>query len=269
MNGLITPAAFADRIDDVRIADVRWYLGEPNKGHEEYHAGHIPGAVFVSLEDHLSAPAGPGRHPLPSRDEFAATMGRLGFGDDDFIVAYDDRGGAVAARLWWMLRDIGHDAVAILDGGLPGWIASGGSLSTGHPSPTSTAMTVRASSTRSIDRAALSERIGSVKLLDVRAPERFRGDDEPIDPVGGHIPTALNSPITDNLDDLGAFLGVDELRARYSGLEGEEVVVYCGSGVTACHSILAMKLAGLPEPILYPGSWSDWSTAGMPVATGP
>lgn len=255
----------------IGVADVRWYLDEPTRGHYAYHAGHLPGAIYVNLEIHLSAPAGPGRHPLPDRDEFAATMQRIGFGDEQLIVAYDDQGGAIASRLWWMLRYIGHREVRVLDGGIQAWVAAGHALDTHPTAPEPGAMTVRTAATRLIDRADLASRLGEVTLLDARASERYRGEEEPIDPVAGHIPTAYSAPLTENLASDDSFLTAAGLAERFAALrvsEDTETVVYCGSGVTACHNALAMVRAGLPEPTLYAGSWSDWSTAGLPVAVG-
>jgi thiosulfate/3-mercaptopyruvate sulfurtransferase len=262
-------AALLD-IGEAKVADTRWYLGEPERGREAYDEGHISGAVYVNLEKHMSGEHGPGRHPLPSRSNFAATMGMLGFGDDDLVVAYDDRGGAIAARLWWILRDIGHHEVRVLDGGLPAWVSAGHLVDTTPPSPEPSTMTVKPSMTRTIDREALAESLGEITLVDARSMERYRGDEEPLDPIAGHIPTAVNVPYTENVDTEGHFLPARMLSARYRsvGARGPDTVVYCGSGVTACHSALAMVAAGLEEPILYPGSWSDWSTADMPVATG-
>lgn len=256
---------------DVALADVRWYLTEPERGRAEYQRGHLPGAVFVDLDGHLTTHPGPGRHPLPSRETFAATMGALGFGDDRFVVAYDDVGGAVAARLWWMLRDIGHEHTAVLDGGIQAWRDAGRDLVTTTPTITRRSMTVRSPLTRSIDRVELAERLGTVTLIDARAAERYRGELEPIDPVAGHIPTARNVPQSENLATEMRLLPPRMLSARYQAAgvrPGVDTVVYCGSGVNACLDILAMKVAGLPEPLLYPGSWSDWSTAGMTAETG-
>lgn len=271
MNPLVTAAEVAARIGDLalRIVDVRWYLGEPDRGRAEYAAGHLPGAVFADLETDLAAHPGPGRQPLPDRAVFAATMGRLGIGDEHLVIAVDDRAGAIAARLWWMLRDIGHEAVRVLDGGIPAWVAAGGTLTTGIPHHPAATMTVRPGSTRSMDREAVLAGLGRITLLDARDPARYRGDEEPIDPVAGHIPTARSMPLTGNVGPDGRFLSPEALAARYAAVaDHPEVVAYCGSGVTACHDILAMRLAGLPEPMLYPGSWSDWAGSGFPVATG-
>jgi thiosulfate/3-mercaptopyruvate sulfurtransferase len=256
--------------DPVVFADVRWYLGEPERGHAAYEIGHIPGAVYIDLEAHLSSSDGPGRHPLPVREEFAARLSRLGIGDGDTVVAYDDRGGAVAARLWWMLRDIGHEAF-VLDGGIQAWSAAGHTLAAGVESRDPAHLTVRQGPTREIDREGLRRQLGEVALLDARAPERYRGEEEPVDPVAGHIPTAMSADLNLNLDEDLRFRSAGVLRARFGSLgatPGRDTVVYCGSGVTACHNALALVRAGFPEPILYPGSWSDWCTSGGEVATG-
>ena len=255
----------------IGIADVRWYLDEPTHGHYAYHAGHIPGAVYVNLDVHLSDSVGAGRHPLPTREAFAATMEGIGFGQEQLIVAYDDRGGAIAARLWWMLRDIGHDNVRVLDGGIAAWQAAGQAIDTELPTRDPAPMPVRPSATRQLDRDELGSRLGTVTLLDARDPERYRGEEEPVDPVAGHIPTARSASMTDNLAGDETFLGAERLRERFTRLGVEpdrDTVVYCGSGVTACHNALAMVRAGLPEPILYPGSWSDWSATSGAVALG-
>jgi thiosulfate/3-mercaptopyruvate sulfurtransferase len=254
------------------LADVRWYLGEPERGRSEYETAHIPGAVFVDLDTALSAEIGPGRHPLPTREAFAAAVGDLGMGGDDLVVAYDDFGGAIAARLWWMLRDIGHERVQVLDGGISAWLADGHLTDSGTVTRPPAAMPIGTSTTRQIDRTELRDRLGNVTLLDARAPERYRGEGESVDPVGGHIPTAISASMTDNLSPDGTFLDPESLRRRFDNLgvtAHRETVVYCGSGVTACHDALAVMRAGLPEPALYPGSWSDWSTAGEAVAIGP
>ncbi len=270
---LISVSDLAERLSDpmVRIADTRWYLGEPTKGREEYDAGHIPGAIYIDLDRHLSGHGGPGRHPLPPPSVLGGTLGRHGVGDEHLVVAYDDRGGAVAARMWWMLREIGHASVKVLDGGLQAWIDAGHELDTVEPITGPADLTVRPPLTRTIERASVLSRLGSLVLLDSRAPERYRGDEEPIDPVAGHIPTALSAPLDMNLAEDGRFLPPEALAERYRelGADADQVVAYCGSGVNACHTILATAVAGLPEPMLYAGSWSDWSTAGLAVATGP
>jgi thiosulfate/3-mercaptopyruvate sulfurtransferase len=287
---LISPEALAERLSDpaVRVADVRWYLGRPGDGRRAYEAGHIPGAVFLDLDVDLVAPTGPGRHPLPDPGAFAQRLEAAGIGDEHLVVAYDDVGGWVAARLWWMLDDLGHRSAAVLDGGFPAWVSAGlpvspevaarspgdaaGGSAGGSAGGTGARLTLATRWGRVIDRDRLRARLRSVVLLDARAGPRYRGEVEPIDPIAGHIPTAQNAPTDGNLGRDGRFLPAAELRTRFDRLgvtaRGADVVTYCGSGVSACHNALAMRLAGLPDPILYPGSWSDWSTAGFPVATG-
>jgi thiosulfate/3-mercaptopyruvate sulfurtransferase len=274
---------------DLRVVDVRWYLGQPRgSGRAAYDAGHIPGAIHLDLDTDLVAPQGPGRHPLPDPDTFARTLAANGIGDGDVIVAYDDVGGWVAARLWWMLDDLGFGAngrggALVLDGGLSAWVAAGGSLTKDIPSPPITGIHLASEWRRVIDRVALKRDLGRVLLLDARGAPRYRGEIEPIDPKPGHIPTALNAPTDGNLGSDGRFLPADELAVRFEELRvgartagmplaadpGASVVTSCGSGVSACHNALAMRIVGLPDPILYPGSYSDWSTGGEAVATGP
>ena len=252
----------------VVVADVRWYL-DGRSGRAAYEAGHLPGAVFVDLDRWLARPGAPeeGRHPLPAPEVFAAGMSELGIADDGVVVAYDDQGGVIAARLVWLLRVTGHDA-ALLDGGLSG---SAGPLSTEpvHPQPT-----VFTPSPWPQERLAdLDDATApGATVLDARAPDRYRGEHEPIDPRAGHIPGAVNVPCRENLDPTGRFLPVDLLRERLrtAGVQaGADVVSYCGSGVTACHNLLALELAGLGQGRLYAGSWSAYSnTPGRPVATG-
>jgi thiosulfate/3-mercaptopyruvate sulfurtransferase len=266
---LISPEALLARIGDpsLRIADVRWWLTDPGKGRRDYLDAHIPGAVFVDVDTDLVGSSGPGRHPLPSPAAFTARMAALGFADDTGIVAYDDAGGSIAARLWWMLDDLGHRSVVVLDGGLPAWVAAGGPVTREVPPPRQGRLSLGDSWTRTIDREGLVGRLGGIALIDARAPERYRGEVEPIDPVPGHIPTAINRPTAGNLGADGRFLDPAVLRPIYGPL-GDEVVTSCGSGITGCHAALAMRVAGLPAPLLYPGSFSDWSRADMPVATG-
>lgn len=266
---LIDPETLLVRLGDpdLRIADVRWWLTEPAKGRRDYDAAHLPGAVFVDLDTDLTARTGPGRHPLPDPVVFAARMAELGFDDGSEIVAYDDAGGTIASRLWWMLDDLGHGRVRVLDGGLAAWTTIGGPLTDAVPVRTAGRLRLRDRWTRTIDRDALAARLGSVALIDARALERYRGDLEPVDAAPGHIPTARSRPTAGNLGLDGRFLDPEVLRARFVGLGGD-VVTYCGSGVNACHNSLAMRVAGLADPLLYPGSYSDWVGTGMPIATG-
>ena len=258
----------------VRIVDCRWVLGTPGAGRSAYDAGHLPGAIHLDLDADLSDEAGfgsPGRHPLPSPAAFADRLGRAGIGDADLVVAYDDVGGWIAARLWWMLDTLGHAEVAVLDGGIAAWTAAGGELTTDEPEWPASSLHLAGGWSGVISREDLKERLGDVVLLDARAAARYRGDVEPVDPVPGHIPTAINAPVDGNLVD-GRFRPPDELRARFAALGADgrsgPVVTSCGSGTSALHHAIAMRLAGLPDPILYVGSYSDWSRSGERVMTG-
>jgi thiosulfate/3-mercaptopyruvate sulfurtransferase len=248
-------------------------LLDPAHGPRAYAAGHLPGAVFIDLPTVLAAPRakGPGRHPLPSPAKFAADLAALGIGDEHMVVAYDDTAGVAAARLWWMLRDLGHDAVGLLDGGIAAWVAAGGTLETTVPAHARATLRLADRWRATIDRVSLRDRLGRVTLLDARARERYRGDSEPIDPVAGHIPTARSLPAASLVDVDGHLLEPTVVRERFAsvGADGPApVVVSCGSGVTATQLAFAMHVAGLPDPILYEGSYSDWSGAGWPVVTG-
>lgn len=269
---ILAPADLLARLDDpaIRLVDTRWYLGRPGDGRRVYEAGHLPGAIFLDLDTDLSAPSGPGRHPLPDAVDFGQRLAALGIGAEHLVVAYDDAGGGVAARLWWMLDDLGHERATVLDGGLAGWLAAGGELTTEPACWPPARLRLRESWARTIDCDELRSRLGRVTLLDARAPERYRGEVEPVDPVAGHIPTALNAPLSGNLDAGGRFRPRRELTERFRalGVADGPVVTSCGSGTNACQNALAMRLAGLPAPLLYPGSFSDWSRAGLPVATG-
>ncbi|OJF15562.1 sulfurtransferase [Couchioplanes caeruleus] len=257
----------AERGDGVVLADVRWYL-DGRSGRQAYENGHLPGAVFVDLDRWLARPASPadGRHPLPDPEVFAEGMAAAGIGDGDTVVAYDDAGGVVAARLVWMLRATGHDA-ALLDGGLT---AYEGPLVSGPAGRTPAVFTPRPwPGDRLADLEATAG--GDAVVLDARDRERFRGDAEPVDPRAGHIPGARNLPCRENVDERGRFLSVPELRERFAAVglrDGSDVVSYCGSGVTACHNLLAMEHAGLGIGRLYPGSWSQYSATDRPAATG-
>ena len=256
----------------VRVVDTRWYLGEPGKGRRGYERGHIPEALFLDLDDDLVAPTGPGRHPLPDRAHFAALLGRIGIGNRHRVVVYDQGPGAIAVRLWWMLRDLGHSRASILDGGFAEWTARGRPTTTEVRRLPPTTFEVGDTRTFTIDRHALRSRLGKVQVIDARPPERYRGNIEPVDPVAGHIPTSISAPTDGNVGADGRFKSPQELAEHFQkmGLDpGVPIVSSCGSGVTACHNILALRLAGFPEAILYPGSWSDWSSSGFPAVTGP
>lgn len=260
-------------LDAMVPVDCRWVLASPPAGREAYLAGHLPGAIYMSLDDDLSdmTVEDAGRHPLPSKPDFAATLGRAGIGNTTTVVAYDDAGGAIASRLWWMLRWMGHADVLVLDGGIQAWTAAGLPLEEGPTERTATTFRIGETTMPVAEMEDVALRTSSTVLLDARGGERFRGDVEPIDPVAGHIPGAVNAPYARNLQD-GRFRPTSELHARFAALgvaEGTETIIYCGSGVTACHDVLAMEAAGLGTATLYPGSWSQWSGAGGEVETGP
>jgi len=266
---------------DLLVVDCRWVLGKPGEGRAAFESGHIPGAIHLDLDADLADPGGfgaPGRHPLPLPEAFAARLGTVGISDDTFVVAYDDAGGWIASRLWWMLDNLGHDApgrggVAVLDGGWKAWLAAGLPASEAvTPARPPATLHLRDRWTGVIERDELRDRLGDVVLLDARAAVRYRGETEPIDPVAGHIPTAVSAPWDADVGPDGRLLSRDSLRERLAalGLGGERVVVTsCGSGTSATLRILAARFAGLPEPILYVGSYSDWSRSGYPVSTGP
>lgn len=267
----IVSPSFARNLGDAVVCDVRWSLAGGAR-RDLYEAGHVPGAVFVDLDRDLSSAPGPGsgRHPLPEPGDFAAAMSRLGIGDGSTVVAYDDGGGGVAARLVWMLRALGEEA-ALLDGGPEAW---DGPLETGSVDRQPADFTVRPWPQDRLADADLVDRLrdeASAVLIDVRDEERYRGEHEPVDATAGHIPGARNAPWRGNLTPTGRFLAPDELRRRYArfDVESKETIVHCGSGVTACHTALALEAAGLPAPRVYVGSWSGWSTSDRPVATGP
>lgn len=246
------------------VADVRHYL-DGRSGHDAYLAGHLPGAVFVAMDEALADPAAPdrGRHPLPDPQRFADAMGALGIGDDTTVVAYDDAGGAMAGRLVWLLRMVGRDA-ALLDGGLGAYPDS---LSTEVPSPTPAQFAATPWPDDAL--ATIDDAAAGGTVIDARAPERYRGDVEPMDGRAGHIPGARNHPFTANLDDTGRFLTPAQLRAQFSEItSAEDVIVYCGSGITACHNLIALERAGLGRGRLYPGSWSHYSATQRPIAKG-
>ncbi len=251
------------------VLDVRWSPTPPLPA-DRYAAGHLPGAVFVDLDRDLSAPPGRrGRHPLPGPAALQETLRRLGVLADGDVVVYDDAGGTTSARAWWLLRWAGHGRVRLLDGGLAAWTAAGGALSTDPVVPPPGAVEVRPGGMPVADLAAVESGLAGT-LLDARASERFRGEAEPIDPVAGHIPGALNAPTLDNLGSDETFRPPADLRERFAAIgitDRSPVTAYCGSGVTAAHAVLALELAGI-RATLYPGSWSEWiADPRRPVAT--
>lgn len=269
---LITPRRLAGLDEPVVLLDVRWQLGGP-PGLDEFLQGHIPGASYVDLETELADPPGPrGRHPLPDRARFEAAMRRCGVRSDVLVVAYDAVGGTSAARAWWLLCYHGHPRVSVLDGGWQAWVADVGTVEEGHSSvePGDFVAEPGGMAVLDADQAARVAREGA--LVDARAAERFRGEVEPIDPVAGHVPGAVNVPTAQNLGPDGRFKDARSLTAVYetAGVRpGRALGVYCGSGVTAAHDVLALEALGL-DAALYTGSWSEWVHDGSrPVETGP
>ena len=273
---LVSSPWLRERLDDpgVRVVDCRYRLGEPGAGEALWREGHIPGAAFMDLDRELAAEPGErGRHPLPEPARFETAARRAGIGPGTHVIAYDEAAEGGAARLWWLLRHFGHDRVSVLDGGLRAWREEGGPLEAG-PTPgragsTATPFTARprASDTREAAELAAAPPSPERLLLDGRAPERYRGEVEPIDAVAGHIPAAANVPFAELAPD-GRFLAPGELRTRFEAVgaaPGRELVAYCGSGVTACVLLLAAEVAGLDAGRLYPGSWSEWCGRGLAV----
>jgi thiosulfate/3-mercaptopyruvate sulfurtransferase len=261
------------------IVDCRHDLVNLSAGREGYAAAHLPNAVFADMETELSGPkrgadgAFRGRHPLPGRDAFIETLRGWGVNDDTQVVAYDAHGGMFAARLWWMLRWVGHEAVAVLDGGMAAWQALGLPLTAEVPAKARGTIGARSPlvSTVSADEVLANIASGERTVVDARAADRFRGENETIDPVGGHIPGAKNRFFKDNLQADGRFKDAQQLKADFGGIVGDpaRAIMQCGSGVTACHNLLALEVAGMPGAALYPGSWSEWcADPKRPVATG-
>lgn len=277
---LVTPEELAEHLNDPQwaIVDCRFSLDDKERGRQEYLRGHIPGAVYAHLEQHLSGPVIPrqsGRHPLPNVEAAAVVFSNLGIERGVQVVAYDDKDGSYAARVWWMLRWLGHTRSAVLDGGWQAWQAGGFPVHSGEEKREPRHFFPRV-------RAAMLADAGDVenirldpawRLVDARLPERYRGETEPIDPVAGHIPGAVNFPYVQTVDASGRLLRKQELRERFrrllAGVPPERTIFYCGSGVTAAQAVLAFVHSGLGEPRLYPGSWSEWIASGdRPVATG-
>ena len=259
------------------LIDASFDLADVEAGERTWREGHVPGSLYLHLDRDLSGPktGQNGRHPLPARNVFAATLGRCGITPQTQVIAFDQQSGMYAARLWWMLRWMGHSAAAVLDGGVAAWVAAGGALVTQHSAAAATPpYPKRPALGATISADALAARLGRVRLIDARAGERFRGEVEPLDSAAGHIPGALNRFFKDNLDaSSGRFKPAEQLRAEFAPLLGPagaaEVVHQCGSGVTACHNLLAMEHAGLAGSVLYAGSWSEWSSnPARPVARG-
>jgi len=268
---LISAGDLARVLADVTTVDVRYQMGGPG-GPGLYAEGHIPGAAYVDMDSALADPPGPrGRHPLPDVSTFEAAMRRAGVSSDRPVVVYDDWGGRAAARCWWLLRFHGHPDVRVLDGGLTAWQRAGRAVETGTVSADHGAFRADPGHLPVIEADDMLGFAATHTLVDARAPERFRGEVEPIDPVAGHIPGAVNVPTGANLGEDGSFRAAEDLRAVYGKVlrsAGDEVAAYCGSGVTATHSVLALAVAGI-DAALYSGSWSEWiADPSRPVETG-
>jgi thiosulfate/3-mercaptopyruvate sulfurtransferase len=275
---LISAAALGALLDapGLIVVDCRFDLANPGYGPDAYAAGHVPGALFSPMEHDLAAPrtAGTGRHPLPSAQQFAAVLGRWGFTDASHVIGYDQASGAWASRLWWMLRARGHRHVQVLDGGWAAWLAAGGPVSTTLPEVVPSTVAPRPFA-GAVDAGQVAAGVadGHFALIDARAADRFQGRNETIDPVAGHVPGAINHPYSANLDAQQRWLTAEELRQRWAPTlaraQGKPLVAMCGSGVTACHNLLALEHAGITGAKLYPGSWSEWSSdPDRPVGKG-
>lgn len=279
---LVSATQLQQLLDDrqpVLVMDCSFDLMNPAAGRQQYEAQHIPGAVYVDLDEHLSDKTGSdrasgGRHPLPSRETFARRLQALGLDPGMQVVVMDRQGANYCGRLWWMLKWCGHEAVAVLDGGLAAWQAAGGALDQGpSPRPATGRFELRPALATTLGAQDIARRLGQpdLTLIDARAAARFRGEVEPLDPVAGHIPGALNRPFADNIGPDGRFKPADELRADFqrllAGRDPASVVHHCGSGVSAIPNLLAMEIAGLGRSALFPGSWSEWChTPGLPCA---
>ena len=274
---LVSGALLADHLSDPgwRVFDCRHQLNDPEAGARAYAAGHLPGASFLHLDRDLSGPmnGSNGRHPLPDPLLLAARLGAAGVSPETQVVAYDDSGGMIAGRLWWLLRWLGHEHVAVLDGGIDRWSAEGRPLTTELPEVVATTFAgAPREGVASTQEVLADVQHGQFCLIDARSPDRFRGENETLDPVGGHIPGARNRFFRDNLDSDGCFRPAAELRREFlallAGIEPQKAVMSCGSGVTACHNLLAMEIAGLSGARLYAGSWSEWcSDPSRPVVS--
>ncbi|MDD5240403.1 MAG: sulfurtransferase [Sulfuricella sp.] len=276
---LVSAELLAQHLDDPDwiIFDCRFTLTDPEAGLRAYRHSHIPGARYAHLDSDLSSAVTPssGRHPLPDPQLLAEKLGQWGVNETRQVVVYDDSFGSMAVRMWWLLRWLGHDAVALLDGGLPGWMRQKLPVSTDSPKITPTRFTPRLQNTAWVDVAEVeqSRQNENRLVLDARPEDRFSGEREALDKVAGHIPGAINWTFEENIDFDGTYLPAEELREAYlkllHGIAPEQVIHTCGSGVTACHNILAMEIAGLPGSKLYPGSWSEWiADPTRPIATG-
>lgn len=265
MNGstLVSTGELEKNLSRWRVFDCRHDLGQPDLGEQQYGEGHIPGALFAHLDRDLSGrkTGRNGRHPLPDPQDFEKWLEKTGLTPKDQAVCYDAGNGSMAARLWWMLRWIGHENVAVLDGGLAKWTKEGRPLTIAVPLFTPLNYPIKLREDLAVDAGTIEKNLRKLFLLDARAPARYRGEQEPIDPVAGRIPGASNRFNSENLSAQGTFKSAAELKKEFEAILGgrSEVVHYCGSGVSACHNLLAMEIAGLKGGKLYPGSWSEWS----------
>lgn len=280
VSALVTTDWLAEHVGDadVRVADARWSLLEAGKGRAAYESAHVPGARFLDVDVDLASPRGqgPGRHPLPTAERFAAAMSRAGVDEATHVVAYDFGDGSIAARVWWLLRHFGHERASLLDGGWARWSAEGRPTESGMPAIAPAAFVARARSGDLVDSDAVERlrREPGTLLIDSRMPERYKGRTEPIDPVAGHVPLAVNHPYARNVRaaDDPRFLPPEALRERFAALgadRAKRVIAYCGSGINACQNLFALHVAGFPDGLLYEGSWSDWcSTGTRPASRG-
>ena len=279
---LISPGDLAQHLDDPNwvVLDCRHDLGDPNAGRKAYADGHVPGARFAHLDFDLSGSkinevgAFCGRHPLPDRELFIARLRGWGIQNNTQVIAYDAQGGIFAARLWWMLRWVGHASVAVLDGGIQAWVANGQTIATGTPEAQRGTFHEQSPLVRLVTAHDVQANILSKQriVVDARSPDRFRGENETLDPVGGHIPGAINRFYKDNLQEDGRFKSKEQLHREWEALiaDPRNAIMQCGSGVTACHNLLALEVAGMSGAALYAGSWSEWCIdPRRPVATGP
>lgn len=272
MQALVTPQWLQDHLhnENLVIVDCRFALSVETAGTESYEQDHIPGALYFHLNRDLSGPKGEhgGRHPLPDTEALAALFSKAGIDENTTVIAYDDQEMAMAGRLWWLLRYLGHDKTAVLDGGYAAWKEAGYEITAEVPTPEPRTFVPRVQEDMLVDIEGVRNRSEEGVLLDSRAGERYRGEQEPLDPKAGHIPGALHFFYKDNLANDMTMLPVDQLNERIAPFAGKEIIVYCGSGVTACSNLLALHAVGRTDAKLYAGSWSDWSSYDLPVAKG-
>lgn len=273
MQALVTAPWLHDHLhdDQLVIVDCRFHLSTAEAGAEDYGQDHIPGALYFHLNRDLSGPKAEhgGRHPLPSVEALTSLFSQAGIDEHTTVIAYDDQEMAMAGRLWWLLRYLGHDRTAVLDGGYAAWKRAGYEVTADVPTPKPRTFKPQVRPDMLVDIQGVQARGPKTALLDSRAGERYRGESEPLDPKAGHIPGAHHFFYKENLAPDQTMLPVDQLKSRLEPFSGQDIIVYCGSGVTACSNLLALHAAGRTDAKLYPGSWSDWSSYDLPVAVGP